>query len=426
MKKNIILREIDKYNFEQKEGRIIKTSIWNGVYTYPMLKTNNIGKSKLASVAHNLQNNDEILLLIQNGLTEKDSFIITERFFSLAESNWFSKNNLSKFFWDDVNLIKIVNHSIIVILKTGEEETFDVERIFPKNKDKSHNLVILMQKILEISRGQRQTLIGTNKTITKRNKNLLFGVIGFCLLFLVAGGFWLFLQADEKTQPSTFINNELQKPTVILPKYDTIWSNENKKGFTKLVTFKLINVFNEPYEVTMKGPKAWGLLKGADRIIIPIEIPEKTQYWIYRMNLSNARIVSGESKLVNDVDYSIKKWNIGGRNISDKIEVESSLTRELLNSISAPDKKEPFTNAYFIDSKSEAQKFQNFQEFKYDINNSIKNTHSRNGLIKFNKSQYVYLGLENEGYSDDIYVGLEVVALVENIKYYKLVENKIH
>ena len=71
-----------------------------------MLKTNNIGKSKLASETHKIQNNDEILLLIQNGLTEKDSFIITDRFFSLAESNWFSKNNLSKIFWEDINFIK--------------------------------------------------------------------------------------------------------------------------------------------------------------------------------------------------------------------------------------------------------------------------------------------------------------------------------
>ena len=60
--------------------------------------------------------------------------------------------------------------------------------------------------------------------------------------------------------------------------------------------------------------------------------------------------------------------------------------------------------------------------FILTINNSIKNTHSRNGLIKFNKSQYVYLGLENEGYDDDIYVTLEVVALIESTKYFKLVK----
>ena len=423
MKKNTILREIEKYNFKQKDGKIIKTLIWNGVYTNSMLKTNNIGKSKLASEAHKIQNNDEILLLIQNGLTEKDSFIITDRFFSLAESNWFSKNNLSKIFWEDINFIKIVNHSIIVNLKNGKEETFDVERIFPKNKDKSQILVSLMQKILEISRGQRQTLIGTDKTITKRNKNLLFGGIGLGLLLILVGGFWLFSQADDKKEPSNFVNSEPQKPAVILPKYDTIWSNENKKDFTKLVTFKLINVFNEPYQVTMEAHKILGMVNmGGDRIIIPVEIPENTKYWIYRLTLSNARAESGEGKLVNDVDYSVKKLSLGGKEIKESVEVESSLTRELLNSITAPTKEEPFTNAYFIDSKQQATNFQDGKEFKYDINNSIKNTHSRNGLIKFNKNQFVYLGLENEGYSDNIYVGLEVVALIEKTKYYKLIE----
>ena len=74
MKKNTILREIEKYNFKQKDGKIIKTLIWNGVYTNSMLKTNNIGKSKLASEAHKIQNNDEILLLIQNGLIETDIY----------------------------------------------------------------------------------------------------------------------------------------------------------------------------------------------------------------------------------------------------------------------------------------------------------------------------------------------------------------
>lgn len=172
----------------------------------------------------------------------------------------------------------------------------------------------------------------------------------------------------------------------------------------------------------MQKQSVWNGKNSADRIIIPVEIPENTEYWIYRIKLSNARIESEQTSLVSDVRQNVKSVQIAGFEVVKLSGIKSSLTRELLNSLSAPEKTKPFTNIYFIDSKAEAEKFQNFQKFKSDINNSIKNTHSRNGLIKFNKSQYVYLGLENDGYKDDIYVSLEVVALVENIRYFKIVE----
>ena len=423
MKKDIILREIDKYNFEQKDGRIIKTSIWNNVYTFSMLKSNYISKNKLASEAHNLQSNDEILLFIQNGLTEKDSFLITEQFFTLTESNWFSKNNLSKIFWNNVSFIRLVNHSVIINLKDGSEKIFDVERIFTKNQDKSQQLVFLLQRILEITQGERQSLIGTNKTIKKSDKKLLFTSAGIAFFLIATLGMWKLSNSSENVNHNSSEKIESLEPTAITPTYDTVWSNVSKKDFTKMVTFKLINVFNEPYQVTMEAHKLlWLVNTGGDRIIIPVEIPKNTKYWIYRLTLSNARIKSGEGKLVNDVDYSVKKWSETDENDKEEVEIESSLTRELLNSIDAPTKEDPFTNAYFIDSKQQATNFQNGKEFKYDINNSIKNTHSRNGLIKFNKNQFVYLGLENDGFKDNMYVGLEVVALIENTRFYKLIE----
>ena len=92
--------------------------------------------------------------------------------------------------------------------------------------------------------------------------------------------------------------------------------------------------------------------------------------------------------------------------------------------VESPAKLKPYVNVYFIPNKEEAQKFFNDAYFEYDINNSIKNTHSRNGLIKFNQNQYVYLGLENDGFEDTIYVRLEVVAIRENLKYYKLEKKK--
>ena len=97
----------------------------------------------------------------------------------------------------------------------------------------------------------------------------------------------------------------------------------------------------------------------------------------------------------------------------------------MFNNLSAPSKLKPYANVYFIYNKKEAENFQEHKKFKYDIDNSIKNTHSRNGLIKFNKNQFVYLGLEDAGYEDTIYVNLEVVAIVEVTKYYKVEEKTI-
>jgi hypothetical protein len=175
----------------------------------------------------------------------------------------------------------------------------------------------------------------------------------------------------------------------------------------------------------MEAHKLLGLINtNGDRIIIPVEIPQKTMHWIYRMHLTNARIESGYTKLIDDVDTKNKEWTvIDALNPINKAKLAASIAVQLYNGINEPSKEKPFTNVYFISSEKEAKKFQNGLSFDNDINYSIKNTHSRNGLIKFNENKFVYLGLENEGYSDNIYVTLEVVALTENTKYFKLVKN---
>ena len=419
--KQQILRIINSYNFEQKEGKFIETKIWNDIFTYTSLKSNYISKNKSTAQIHNLTLNDEILLLIQNGMSEKDTVIITEKFISIAESNLFSKNLLTKILWNEITNIQFINHSLVFRKKNGETLNFDIDKFFSRNKEKANSLVELLQRILRITNGEKETIVKINNTKVdlQKHKKTIIALASFAIL--VIGGLLFFLSNRPVQKPTKNISVSVS-PKSNLPKYDTIWNDTKKEDFEKLVTFKTVNVFNEPYEITMQGPKAWGFLKGADRIIIPIEIPVNTQYWLYRMNLTNARIASGDTKLVNDVDYSLKNWKIAGKNAVDKVSIESSLTRELLNSITAPNKQKPFTNAYFIDNKKDAQNFQDFKQFNSDINNSIKNTHSRNGLIKFNKSQYVYLGLENEGYDDDIYVTLEVVALIESTKYFKLVK----
>ena len=411
-----ILRIIDSYNFDQKANK------WKNVYIYSSLKSKNISISKTESEIHKLPLTDEILLLFQNGFTNYNSIIITNDYISIAKKNIMSNNVIIKILWNEISKITAINHSLIFEMQNQEVENFDLDIIFESNKEKTVQIVELLQRILKATKGEKETIININNSNIdiQKHKPVIISAIIF-LIIGICGLTFYFSKQQKKTITSNYPAksfSEIEKPN--LPKYDTVWSDSEKKDYQKLIRFKTINVFNEPFKITMKGPKWMGFLKGGDKIIIPIEIPEKTQYWIYRMNLTNARIESKDSKLVEDVDFKIKTFKVLGKETKEDKTIESSLTRELLNSINAPSKEKPFTNAYFIDNKKDAQSFQDSKPFEYDINNSIKNTHSRNGLIKFNKSQFVYLGLENEGYDDDIYVTLEVVALIEDVKYFKL------
>lgn len=420
--KQQILKIINSYNFDQKEGRIIETKVWSEIYNFSQLKSKYLTKNKIAAQIHQLDLTDEILLLFQNGMSEKDSVIITENFISIAESNWFSKNLLTKIEWNKIENIKFINHSLIFNLKNQEYQDLDINRVFGKNKEKSNSLVELLQRILRITRGEKETIvkISNAKIDLQKHKKTIISFSGIFILGLFSLIYYFATKPKQIFQANTSLTN----PKIDLPKYDTIWSDTLKKDFTQVVKLNSTNVFNEPYEVTMEAHKILGLINtNGDRIIIPVEIPQNTVYWIYRMQLTNAKIEAGYTKLIDDVDTKNKDWTVvDALNPINKEKLASSIAVQLLNKIDEPSKEKPFTNVYFINNEKEAKKFQNNLPFDNDINYSIKNTHSRKGLIKFNESKFVYLGLENEGYSDNIYVTLEVVALTQNTKYFKLVK----
>lgn len=421
--KQKIVELIASYSFEEKEGKYIKSKIWKDIYTYNDLKTNDISKNKTVAQVHKLELTDEVLLLIQNGITEKDSLIITELFVSVAQSNWVIANELTKIKWSDILSINFFNHSLVFNLSDGIKIDFDVNTVFSKNKEKSSILVQLLQNILKITKGEKPKILPKKKEY-KLNEKAIVGIVAGLLVITGIVGFYYF----EKSKENNIINDDIVVSNQdIVPQVmnDTIWSETQEEGFTEIATFKTINVFHEPYQVTMEAHKILGMMHtGGDRIIIPIEIPEKTLYWIYRINLTNARIESGEGeKLIDDVNYSVKKWRIiDAVSPIKKGEMVYDLTASLINSITKPSKEKPFTNIFFMDKEEDARKFDKSLDFNFDINNSIRNTHSRNGLIKFNENKFVYLGLENTGYADNIYVSLEVVSIIEDVKYFKIKE----
>lgn len=429
MHKKTILREIEKYGFEEKEGMILKTSVWRNVYTYSILTTTELSKNKAFAQAHSLGIKDEILLAFQNGMSEKDSFIISEDFISVAGSNMFSKNNLSKIYWKDIDAISQINHSLVIELKNKEEQSFEINKIFAKNKDKAGELVKLLQEILKITSDEYKNIPVIGGTIHKRNLSRYWIVGGVVLLFLIGGMLLerlgvIDVSSDNSSQYNTnhFVATEPLENKII---YDTIWSDLPQEGYDTQIRYRKVNVFYEPYQVTIQSEGGWifDSHKVKKNITIPIKIPENTKHWIYRLVLSNAVIESGETgNLIGEVNSKTKTIYVAGKETTRIHEEESSFLREMIGSINAPSKQKAFVDVYFIDNEDDARKFSEGKDFNYDINNSIKNTHSRNGLVEFNESKNVFLGLDNLGYKDDIYVSLEVVALIENIRYYKVVE----
>src|SRR5690554_409473 len=418
--KQKVIQLIDSYSFAEKKGKFIESKIWKDIYTCHNLKTKNISKNKSIAQAHKLELTDEVLLMIQSGMTEKDSLVITEFFVSISQSNWVSANKLTKIKWSDISSINFFNHSLIFNLSDDSKTDFDVNVIFSKNKDKSSVLIELLQNILKITKGEKPN-IKSKKQEYKFNDKAIIGIVAGLLVLIGVFYYSEKRNGNDITDDNIVVSNEEILPQMV---NDTIWSETPEEGFAEIITFRTINVFHEPYQITMEAHKALGMFHtGGDRIIIPVEIPEKTLYWIYRINLVNARIESGEKKLIDDVNYSVKKWRIiDAVSPIKKGEMVYDLTASLVNSITKPNKEKPFTNIFFMDKEEDARNFDKSLAFNFDINNSIRNTHSRNGLIKFNDNKFVYLGLENTGYSDNIYVSLEVVSILEEVKYFKTKE----
>lgn len=422
--KNRILNLINKINFDQTEGAIIKTKVWSDIYTYNDLLASGLSKAKAVATIHNLSINDEILLLIQNGFTEKDSVVITEQFISIVTSNWFSKNEIKKIEWANLSEIKLVNHQVIFTYLDGSVENIEIENITNKNKGKEAIVINLFNDMVNAHKNKDKflnkttDLIQTKSSFVKKYQTPLI-VAGLVLLLGISA---LFFDNDNsnfsKNTEASLSQDSIVENTIPTVVYDTLWSDKPQEGYTDTLFIRLKNIFNEPYSLTLNSS---GFLSEGDKIIVPIELPKNTDQWFYKLKIANTR-AADSTKFVGDVSYSIKQEiNKKGKMTEEKV-IESNLLREVLNSINTPSKEVAYVNAYFINDKKEALNFQEEKPFKYDIDNSIKNTHSRTGLIKYTKNPNMYLGFENEKFPDNVYVFVEAVAVSFETKYYKLVE----
>ena len=153
-----ILRIIDSYNFDQKANK------WKNVYIYSSLKSKNISISKTESEIHKLPLTDEILLLFQNGFTNYNSIIITNDYISIAKKNIMSNNVIIKILWNEISKITAINHSLIFEMQNQEVKNFDLDIIFESNKEKTVQIVELLQRILKATKGEKETIININNS----------------------------------------------------------------------------------------------------------------------------------------------------------------------------------------------------------------------------------------------------------------------
>jgi hypothetical protein len=206
---------------------------------------------------------------------------------------------------------------------------------------------------------------------------------------------------------------------------DTLPSAPGDKKAVKYDELVMTNVFNEPYKVVVSQQLT---LSGSPRITIPIELPKGTQEFIYQVRISGEeRETHDDGQLYDKLNTKYKQYKLIGVTVFESTGTGSSLTRELLNSIGFP-KREKFSgNIYFFDKEGDAKNFVDGSPngFKYDMKNSIKNSESRNGLIKYRGTGFVYLGLESTSTFNSTYAWVDVVAAKMETRYVRIAKKPL-
>jgi hypothetical protein len=214
-----------------------------------------------------------------------------------------------------------------------------------------------------------------------------------------------------------------RKPTTILSarqssdfKYDTTLVKKGFKGARKVEEIKLVKVLNEPRKLVLSRGFT---ISGVTKIILPLELPKGTFQLLYQV------IISGEDKeklagkrLFSDVSFKVNQYNVLGKTIFETRGEESSLSRELFNTLVSPARERFSANIYFFSDPKNAHLFADgSSKYHYDIRNSLLNTESLNGLVKPQKNGFVYFGFQSTSSLNATYIWVDAVALRAVTKY---------
>lgn len=206
---------------------------------------------------------------------------------------------------------------------------------------------------------------------------------------------------------------------------DSLPSHSGDQKAIKYEELIMTNVFPEPYKLVVSRQMT---LSGAPRITVPIELPKGTQEFIYQVRISGEERESSEDgQLYDKLNSKYKEYKLFGVKIFESTSTGSSLTRELLNAIGAPKREKFSCNIYFFDAENDARNFveSSPKGFKYDMKNSIKNSESRNGVIKYKNKGFVYLGLESTSTFNTTYAWVDVVAAKLETRYARITKKPL-
>ena len=132
-----------------------------------------------------------------------------------------------------------------------------------------------------------------------------------------------------------------------------------------------------------------------------------------------------EDNLYNEVSKNTKKIKVAGLELWSSETSGTSLTREILNSLTMPEQRDETVDMYFIDTQENLTKFLNGAEggFAPDLNYSSVGTPSKNGLIKNKNNGFYYLAIKGTSMKD-VKIWIDVLALYEETFDY-IIKRKI-
>lgn len=206
---------------------------------------------------------------------------------------------------------------------------------------------------------------------------------------------------------------------------DTMPSHSGDKKAVKYDELIMTNVFPEPYKLVVSRQMT---LSGAPRITVPIELPKGTQEFLYQVRISGEESESSDDgQLYDKLNRKYKEYKLFGIKVFESTSTGSSLTRELLNAIGAPKREKFSCNIYFFNAENDARNFveSSPKGFKYDMKNSIKNSESRNGVIKHKSQGFVYLGFESTSTFNTTYAWVDVVAVKLETRYARITKKPV-